>query len=115
MRIAQRLEPKIMAHADIMVDCPAIAQGKNLPYQTRGRLVISIIISRRHFQIMFGDHHIAHIQHHARAIAADFAQFDPAFCRGTQTAGLSCIAWRNKRDEHPVNVAREHRVALLWQ
>ncbi len=67
-----------MAHPDIMVDRAAIAQCLDLPQQPRRRLVIGIVIAGRHFQIMLGQHHIAGIQHHARAVTADFAQFNPA-------------------------------------
>ena len=104
-----------MAHADIMIDRLPVAKGMDLAHQPRRGLVIGIVISRRHFQVMLGHHDIAGVQHDASPVASNPRQFHPRFNRRRQIARQAGISRRDERYENLVNVACKDWVCLLWQ
>ena len=104
-----------MAHPDIVIDAIAIAQTPDLAQQPGRGQIIAIIIARRHFQIMFGQHHIAGIEHHPFAITANFGQLCPALDCSSKIPSCAGIAGGNQRQEHTVNVAGKDRIGLARQ
>ena len=110
--VPDRFEPEIMAHPDIVVDDIAIAQRMDLPQQPLGRLVIAIVIARRHSERMLGHHDVAGIEHHPRPIAAYFRQLDPSLHGRGEITRHTGIFRRHKADKHSINVARKNRIGL---
>ena len=75
---AERFEPEIVAHPDIVDHPPAIAEMADLADQPRGRLIEAIVVSGRDLLAMLGQHGVADLQHRARAVAGNITHLDPA-------------------------------------
>ncbi len=110
-----RRQPGIMAHPDIMIERPAIAQSQRLPQHALGRLVVEIVIARRDAQAMLRHHDIADLEHRARPAAGHAGQLHPGRHARRKHARARIIILRHDRDEHPVDIMRPDRIGLARQ
>ena len=110
---AIRLEPEIMAHPDIMVDRPAIAELQAVPQHPRRAEVVEIVIAGRDPEPVLGHQRVARRKHRARTVARDPAQLRPAFGRSRERGIRAAEAGRHHRHEHPVDVAGPHRILAV--
>ena len=107
-------KPEIMAHPDIMVDQPATAELHDVAQQSRGRQIIAVVKTARDAQAMLRHHHIADRQRRSPALADNVAQFRPPLGGyAKRRLVILDIARRRERDEHPVDVARPHRIGFV--
>ena len=112
MAAARRFEPEIMAHADIMDDPVAIAEGFHRAQQARGRLVETVVVGGGDPLAVGGQHDVPDGQHRALAMAGDVAHFPPAFAaRGKRLRTVGDEGCGHEADEHPVDIRRINRLA----
>jgi hypothetical protein len=112
MRAAQRLEPEIMAHPDIVDDPAAIAEALDIAQQARGRLVEAVIIGGGDLLAMRRDQDVADFERGMLSFTGKRGQFRPAIDRcGQHRLAALDIALRDKADEHAVDIGGMNRLA----